>query len=43
MGDPAALEIIGGTYEAKGMLPSQMPANMETVETQFDTDGRFFG
>ena len=36
VGDPAALEIIGGGYEPKGLLPCQMPADMNTVETQFE-------
>lgn len=30
----ALLEIISGQAEPKGLLPFQMPANMETVETQ---------
>lgn len=34
--DQAALEVIGGNYEPKGLLPCQMPANMETVETQME-------
>ena len=32
--DRAALEVLGGGYEPQGMLPCQMPANMETVERQ---------
>lgn len=36
VGDLAALEIIGGAYEPNGLLPCQMPANMNTVETQFE-------
>ena len=32
----AAYEVIGGWYEPNGLLPCQMPANMETVETQFE-------
>ena len=34
--DRAALEILAGAYEPKGLLPCQMPASMETVETQFE-------
>lgn len=34
--DQAALEVIAGAYEPKGLLPCQMPKNMETVETQFE-------
>ncbi len=32
----AAFEVIGGYYEPNGLLPCQMPANMATVETQFE-------
>lgn len=32
----AALEVIAGQYEPKGLLPFQMPKNMDTVETQFE-------
>ena len=32
----AALEILSGQYEPNGLLPIQMPANMETVETQLE-------
>ena len=34
--DDAALEVIAGQYEPSGLLPCQMPKNMETVETQFE-------
>ena len=34
--DQAALEVIAGAYEPKGLLPCQMPRNMETVEKQFE-------
>lgn len=34
--DQAMLEVIAGVYEPQGLLPIQMPANMETVETQFE-------
>ena len=34
--DKAFLEIISGQVEPSGLLPLQMPANMETVETQFE-------
>ena len=36
IGNQAALEVIGGGFEPSGLLPCQMPANMETVETQFE-------
>lgn len=32
----AALEVISGKYEPNGLLPMQMPANMETVEKQYE-------
>lgn len=34
--DKAFLEIISGQLEPSGLLPMQMPANMETVEAQFE-------
>jgi beta-glucosidase len=34
--DQAFLEIITGQVEPSGLLPLQMPANMETVEAQFE-------
>ncbi len=34
--DKAFLEIIAGKVEPNGLLPLQMPANMETVEAQFE-------
>lgn len=34
--DKAFLEIIAGLVEPSGLLPLQMPANMETVEAQFE-------
>jgi beta-glucosidase len=34
--DAAFLEIVAGTYCPNGLLPIQMPANMETVETQLE-------
>ncbi|MGN0276432.1 MAG: glycoside hydrolase family 3 N-terminal domain-containing protein [Hominisplanchenecus sp.] len=34
--DQAALEIISGTTEPSGLLPMQQPANMETVEKQYE-------
>ncbi len=34
--DQAILDVISGKYEPTGLLPLQMPANMETVETQFE-------
>lgn len=34
--DDAAAEILAGRYEPQGLLPCQMPANMETVEKQFE-------
>lgn len=32
----ATLDIISGKYEPSGLLPVQMPANMETVEKQYE-------
>jgi beta-glucosidase len=34
--DKAFLEVIAGQVEPSGLLPIQMPANMETVEAQFE-------
>jgi len=34
--DKAFLEIVAGIVEPSGLLPFQMPANMETVEKQFE-------
>ncbi|NNK19371.1 MAG: hypothetical protein HKP49_09490, partial [Maribacter sp.] len=34
--DKAFLEVIAGQVEPSGLLPLQMPANMETVERQFE-------
>ncbi len=34
--DQALLDIISGAYEPSGLLPFQVPANMETVETQLE-------
>ncbi|MGB5172511.1 MAG: beta-glucosidase, partial [Eudoraea sp.] len=34
--DQALMEIISGKSEPSGLLPFQMPANMLTVETQFE-------
>ncbi|MGF1587188.1 MAG: glycoside hydrolase family 3 N-terminal domain-containing protein [Bacteroidales bacterium] len=34
--DKAFLEVITGKVEPSGLLPLQMPANMETVEAQFE-------
>jgi beta-glucosidase len=36
LNDKAFLEIIAGKVEPSGLLPLQMPANMETVEAQFE-------
>ena len=36
LGDKAFLEVIAGKVEPSGLLPLQMPANMETVEAQFE-------
>lgn len=34
--DDAALEALSGNYEPSGLLPCQMPADMETVEAQYE-------
>lgn len=34
--DAAFLEVISGKAEPSGLLPMQMPANMDTVEAQFE-------
>jgi beta-glucosidase len=34
--DKAFLEVIAGQVEPSGLLPLQMPANMETVEKRFE-------
>lgn len=34
--DQAILDILSGAAEPSGLLPVQMPANMETVESQFE-------
>ncbi len=34
--DKVFLEIIAGQFEPSGLLPQQMPADMETVEAQFE-------
>ncbi len=34
--DQAVLDIISGKQEPSGLLPMQMPANMKTVETQYE-------
>jgi beta-glucosidase len=34
--DKAFLEVIAGKFEPSGLLPLQMPLNMETVESQFE-------
>ena len=36
VGEQAVLDIISGRYEPSGLLPMQMPANMSTVEKQFE-------
>lgn len=36
IGEQAVLDIVSGKYEPSGLLPVQMPANMETVETQLE-------
>jgi len=36
VGEQAVLDVISGKYEPSGLLPMQMPANMETVEKQFE-------
>ena len=34
--DEALCEVLGGKYEPTGLLPIQMPANMDTVEMQYE-------
>lgn len=34
IGEQAVLDVVSGKYEPSGLLPLQMPANMETVEQQ---------
>ena len=34
--DEAVCEVVSGSYEPSGLLPLQMPANMETVEAQYE-------
>ena len=34
--DQALLDVLSGAFEPNGLLPFQMPANMETVETQLE-------
>jgi len=34
--DQAIMEIVSGHAEPSGLLPMQMPANMKTVEEQFE-------
>lgn len=34
--DQALLDVLSGGFEPSGLLPFQMPADMETVETQFE-------
>lgn len=36
VGEQAVMDIISGKYEPSGLLPLQMPANMHTVEKQFE-------
>jgi beta-glucosidase len=36
VGEQPVLDIISGKYEPTGLLPMQMPANMSTVEKQFE-------
>lgn len=36
IGEQAVLDVVSGKYEPSGLLPLQMPANMETVETQHE-------
>ena len=36
LGDEVLLEIVAGQVEPSGLLPMQMPANMETVEAQYE-------
>ena len=32
----AVLDLVSGKFEPSGLLPMQMPANMKTVEEQFE-------
>ena len=34
--DQAILDVLSGEVEPSGLLPMQMPANMETVEKQYE-------
>ena len=34
--EQAILEVVSGNYEPNGLLPVQMPANMDTVEAQYE-------
>ena len=34
--EQAILEVVSGNYEPSGLLPVQMPANMDTVEAQYE-------
>ena len=36
VGDEAVFEVVSGKFEPYGLLPMQMPANMDTVEAQFE-------
>ncbi|PFA20174.1 beta-glucosidase [Bacillus cereus] len=36
MEDKVIMELLKGSFEPSGLLPFQMPANMKTVETQFE-------
>jgi beta-glucosidase len=36
VGEQAVLDIISGKFEPSGLLPMQMPANMSTVEKQYE-------
>lgn len=36
IGEQAVMDVISGKYEPSGLLPLQMPANMMTVEKQFE-------
>lgn len=36
IGEQAVLDVVSGKYEPSGLLPVQMPADMETVETQHE-------
>jgi beta-glucosidase len=38
--DQAVLDILTGATEPSGLLPFQMPANMQTVEEQFEDTPR---